>query len=94
MGGADNITLIITGPAKILVNGIYTFSTSAIKSEERLQTAKLETGKLGSFVAVCSIAAQALNSSTNNLGSKAPSAVSYSRAWYRVGQATTPTSLY
>ena len=36
-----------------------------------LQTAKLESRKLGSFVAVCSIAAQALDSSTNHLGFKA-----------------------
>ena len=63
--------------------------TSAVKSEERLQTAQLETRKLGSFIAVCSIAAQALNSSTNHLEFKALCHI-YSGTWYLAGQATTP----
>ena len=54
---SNNITLIITGPTEILVNRIYSIPlvpTSAKKGEERLQTAKLEARKLGSFVTVYS----------------------------------------
>ena len=68
VGGADNIPHHHRSDRNSSQRNI---PTSAIKSEEGLQTAKLETRKVGSFVAVCSIAAQALNSSTNHLEFKA-----------------------